>query len=130
MAVLMLDLAFTTQSLKPGGPELGVLDFLALPAAWRIVFDLATLAISGGVFVIPLYALLQAHSPPDHRARILAANNVITAGISVVVIVGASGLLAAGLSVTNLLALLGLATGGVGVATWLAMRRPQVLEAA
>ena len=31
--------------------------------------------------------------------------------------------------VTNLLALLGLATGAVGVATWLAMRRPQALEA-
>jgi MFS family permease len=130
MAALMLDLAFSTRSLKPGGPELDVLSFLALPGAWRIVFDLGALAVSGGVFVIPLYALLQAHSPPERRARILAANNVVTAGVSVAVIAGASGLLAAGLPVTDLLALLGLATGAVGVATWLAMRRPHALGVA
>jgi 1-acyl-sn-glycerol-3-phosphate acyltransferase len=37
------------------------------------------LAISGGVFTVPLYTLLQGRSDPGTRARVVAANNVLNA---------------------------------------------------
>ena len=35
------------------------------------------LAIAGGVFTVPLYAILQHDSEPAHRARVIAANNIV-----------------------------------------------------
>jgi acyl-[acyl-carrier-protein]-phospholipid O-acyltransferase/long-chain-fatty-acid--[acyl-carrier-protein] ligase len=45
--------------------------------AWRVTFDLFLLAFFGGIFVVPLNALVQHRASPLRRARIIAANNVI-----------------------------------------------------
>jgi small neutral amino acid transporter SnatA (MarC family) len=31
------------------------------------------------VFIVPLYAMMQAYSPRSHRARVVAANNILNA---------------------------------------------------
>jgi MFS family permease len=36
------------------------------------------LGISGGFYIVPLYAMMQAYSPRSHRARV-AANNILNA---------------------------------------------------
>ena len=41
--------------------------------------DGSMLAISGGVFTVPLYTLLQGRSEPSTRSRVVAANNVLNA---------------------------------------------------
>lgn len=46
---------------------------------YRILFDIFMLAFSGGVFIVPLYALLQAESDAQIRSRVIAANNVLNA---------------------------------------------------
>jgi acyl-[acyl-carrier-protein]-phospholipid O-acyltransferase/long-chain-fatty-acid--[acyl-carrier-protein] ligase len=51
--------------------------FAAMPRAWRILADLMVMAISGGVYIVPLYATMQHRSAPEHRARVIAANNVV-----------------------------------------------------
>ncbi|TAH38334.1 MAG: MFS transporter [Alphaproteobacteria bacterium] len=51
-----------------------------------IILSLLGLSICGGLFSVPLYAILQARSESSHRARIVAANNIINA----VCMVGAS----------------------------------------
>ena len=33
------------------------------------------------MFIVPLYAILQTHSPPGERSRIIAANNIVNAGV-------------------------------------------------
>ena len=35
--------------------------------------------MAGGLFTVPLYAILQHESEPSHRARVIAANNIINA---------------------------------------------------
>ena len=125
LAGLLVDLAFASTGVHARGAVLGVTGFLALAGAWRIVFDLSALAVCGGVFVIPLYAVLQAHSPQASRARILAANNIVNAGVSVAVIGLSAGLLKLGLGVPELVGLLGLATGAVAVAAALVSPRAQ-----
>ena len=58
---------------------LTVWQFIAYPASWRIFADIILMSIAGGIYIVPLYALLQVRSPENHRARIIAANNIINA---------------------------------------------------
>ena len=52
---------------------------LAAPEGWRMLADLLLLAVCGGLYSVPLYAIVQEQSEPSHRARMIAANNVINA---------------------------------------------------
>ena len=72
----------------------GVKAFLAQPAHWRVIADLAFLAIFAGFFSVPMYALIQMRSQPSHRARIIAANNILNALFMIVSALMVSGLLA------------------------------------
>ena len=51
--------------------------FLSHISNWRILFDLAGIAVCGGIYIVPLYAFLQQQSESGHRARVIAANNII-----------------------------------------------------
>jgi acyl-[acyl-carrier-protein]-phospholipid O-acyltransferase/long-chain-fatty-acid--[acyl-carrier-protein] ligase len=51
---------------------------------WRILVDLFLLALCGGVFSVPLFAILQESAVPSHRSRMIAANNIMNAVFIVV----------------------------------------------
>jgi acyl-[acyl-carrier-protein]-phospholipid O-acyltransferase/long-chain-fatty-acid--[acyl-carrier-protein] ligase len=54
--------------------------------AWRgmhVGIDLAGLAIGGGLFIVPAFAAVQAWTGPGHRARVIAAVNVLNAAFMV-----------------------------------------------
>ena len=55
------------------------LAFLSAPGSIRLLLDFAIIGISGGMFIVPLYAFIQSNTPEDRRARIIAVNNVINA---------------------------------------------------
>ena len=94
--------------------------FLATPGAWHILVDLAIIAFAGGMFIVPLYAILQVHSPPEERSRIIAANNIVNAGVTVLAVLAVTALLGAGFGVPALIGTLGFATLGVALASvWL-----------
>jgi MFS family permease len=82
------------------GQPLAVL--LAREDVWRIVFDLVMIGVSGGFFIVPLYALMQQRSASAHRARIVAGNNILNALFMVAAAAMGAGLLAAGLAVPQL----------------------------
>lgn len=63
----------------PGGTLLTLGQFLAHFNGWHISFDLVGIALCGGLYTVPLYAILQQRSDDTHRARIIAANNVLNA---------------------------------------------------
>lgn len=48
-------------------------------AFYHVMTAVALLGISGGFYIVPLYAMMQAHSPRTHRARVVAANNIFNA---------------------------------------------------
>ena len=58
--------------------------FLAGEGTPRLLFDLAMMGIFAGMFVVPLQANIQARTPTERRARIIAANNVLNALFMVV----------------------------------------------
>ncbi len=53
--------------------------FLAGAVEGRILFDLTMLAVSGGLFIVPLYTHMQNASEKSHRSRVIAANNILNA---------------------------------------------------
>ena len=65
--------------------------FLALPEAWRVLFDLAMIAITGGMFVVPLYAFLTTTVDKSQTSRTVAANNIVNSGAMVTGSVGILG---------------------------------------
>lgn len=88
---------------------------LSLPAVWRVLFDLLMLGMFGGFFIVPLYALVQSRSEPAHRARIIAANNILNALFMVVGALGAAAALGAGLSIPALFGIAALLNAAVAV---------------
>lgn len=120
LAAGLIDLWLATRdfSVRTAGASLG--QFLATPGAYHLLIDLAVVAFAGGMFVVPLYAILQTLSPAEDRSRIIAANNIVNAGLTVVVTLVISGLLAAGLDVPGVIGAIGFATLLVALASvWL-----------
>ena len=78
----------------PAGHFYGVAEFLAQPRAIGILAVLLAIAITGGMFVVPLYAFLTTTVTKDQTARTVAANNVVNSGamtlgaVAVLVITG------------------------------------------
>jgi 1-acyl-sn-glycerol-3-phosphate acyltransferase len=101
MTVFAFDLFLASQAVLP--PAAGVLltvgEFVAQPAHWRVMVDLALLAFSAGLYSVPMYALIQLRAQPSHRARIIAANNILNALFMIVSSLMAGAMLAAGFSI-------------------------------
>jgi hypothetical protein len=64
---------------------------------------------------VPLYALVQQRSNPEHGARIIAANNIMNALFMVVGALAAAGMLAAGLSIPMLFAVAAVCNAAVAL---------------
>lgn len=77
MTVFAVDLYLATHGEAAGATLSGVGGFLSQPGHWRVLFDLFCVAMFGGFYSVPLYALIQSRSAPTHRARIIAANNIL-----------------------------------------------------
>ena len=107
MSVFSIDLYFATRGLPPAG-SLGLTDFLARPAHWRVLADLALLSLFAGIYSVPMYALIQLRSQPTHRARIIAANNILNALFMIVSSLGVGVLLGAGFSIPQVFLVVGL----------------------
>jgi acyl-[acyl-carrier-protein]-phospholipid O-acyltransferase/long-chain-fatty-acid--[acyl-carrier-protein] ligase len=98
----------------------GARAFVAAPGSWRILFDLAGIAFAGGMFIVPLYAILQTETPAAERSRVIAANNIVNAGVTVLVVAVSAAMIANGSGVPGVIAALGFATLAVAlVSCWL-----------
>jgi len=116
MTVFAVDLWFASRGMAPQGEALaGVGAFLAQAAHWRVMADLFLLAMFAGFYSVPLYALIQSRCEPSHRARIIAANNILNALFMVVASLMAAALLQAGLSLPQLYLVVGALNAAVAV---------------
>jgi hypothetical protein len=119
LALFGFDLWLASPGTIFDGTLVGVIGFLATPAHWRICGDLFGIALSGGVFVVPLYAVMQARSAPDYRARVIAANNIMNALFMVAAGAASALALAQGLGITGIFLALAIANAAATVATFL-----------
>jgi acyl-[acyl-carrier-protein]-phospholipid O-acyltransferase/long-chain-fatty-acid--[acyl-carrier-protein] ligase len=56
-----------------------VMVFISKLHNWRILADLFLLSAISGLYVVPLFAVMQYFSSPAYRSRVIAANNVLNA---------------------------------------------------
>ena len=125
MALFSLDLALASHDAVPSSSAelLSVPAFLSQVVGIRIFADLTAIAVCGGVFVVPLYAIIQRRSDEAARARTIAAMNIMNA----LFMTGAAGvtalLLAAGFDTPDLY--LALSILNIGVALWICRLLPQ-----
>ena len=91
-----LDLYFASPSAPVAG--ISALQFFSSGPNWRIVADLLLIGVFGGFYIVPLYALVQSRSKPDHRSRVIAGLNIlnslfmVVAAIMAMLILGPVGL--------------------------------------
>ncbi len=109
----------------PGESPLNAAEFLARPASWSVVAALLLLAVFGGIYIVPLYAIMQRYSPPAFRARVIAANNILNAGFMVVSAALTVAFLSQGLTVPEIFLIV--AAANLAVALYLCKLLPEAV---
>ena len=123
MSVFAVDLYFASRGLPPSAtltitqfiapPALTVSEFVAHAPNVRVMADLALLSLFAGLYSVPMYALIQLRSQPTHRARIIAANNILNALFMIASSLLAGLMLKAGATVPQVFLAIGLANAVV-----------------
>ena len=96
LTVFAIDLYFAAPRRRSAPSRFGGQSFLRSAVAWRVMADLFLLGLFGGFYIVPLYALIQSRSEPQHRSRIIAGNNILNACFMVAASLAAIGFLQAG----------------------------------
>jgi MFS family permease len=85
MGGFVILLHFVALSWSRHGAELTTLsNFIFHPSAGLMILALLGVAVTGGMFVVPLYAFLTTTVPEGERARTVAANNIVNSGAMVI----------------------------------------------
>ncbi len=72
--------------------------FWVTPGSVRILADFILIGVSGGLYIVPLFAFVQMKTPSKVRARVIAANNIMNAlfmvlsSVAGVLLIGVAGL--------------------------------------
>jgi acyl-[acyl-carrier-protein]-phospholipid O-acyltransferase/long-chain-fatty-acid--[acyl-carrier-protein] ligase len=115
MTVFIVDLYAASAGRAEASDLISALAFIAAPANWRIVFDLIGISVCGGLFNVPLYAILQSRSDEAFRSRTFAANNIMNALFMVAGALAATAMLAAKFSVPAVFLALAVMNGFVAI---------------
>lgn len=99
LTVFGVDVAFASPDTPLAAAPLPLGVLLGFWSTWHVLVDLLLLGVFGGFLIVPLYTLMQERSLASHRARVVAANNVLNALFMVVGALAAAALLAAGCSI-------------------------------
>ena len=114
LTLFSIDIYFT-QNLSSGGDLLTPSEFIAQGSSLRVMLDIVMLGVSGGFYIVPLYALVQQRSKVKKRSRIIAANNVINALFMVVAAAYGAFALAMGISIPVLFLVMAVMNAAVTV---------------
>jgi len=114
MTAFMVDLYFSsTQFGFVANLQIGT--FLTNLMGLRMLFDLMMVAVSGGLFIVPLYAILQSRGDAAHRARDIAANNIFNALFMVVSALAITVMLGSGMTIPGVFLTVAVANAFVAV---------------
>ncbi|MBL8266848.1 MFS transporter [Steroidobacter sp.] len=105
LTVFAIDLFFATPALP--GSNLSAQAFIEAPGSWRVLMDMALIGVFGGLFIVPLYALVQQRTRREVMSRVIGANSILNAVFMVVAAGLAALALHAGLTIPQLLLLTG-----------------------
>ena len=115
LSAFTIDLFFASGHIVAGRAEslLHVWQFLHYIQNWRVTLDLLMISICAGLYIVPLYAIMQHDSDPESRARTIATNNIINALFMVGAGVATMAMFAAHFTVPEVFLTIGLANAAV-----------------
>lgn len=80
LSIFAIDLYVSLSNIHiDGTASYGVGELFAMNGVWRVFGDLFLLGFFGGMYIVPMYAFMQAYAPVSHRSRIVGANNIFNA---------------------------------------------------
>ena len=101
LTVFAVDLYFA-QPVSAASGVGSVSEFLARTGTWRILADFALLGACGGLYSVPLYAMIQQRAARHHLSRIIAANNIVNSLFMVTASITSLTILGLGFSIPEL----------------------------
>jgi 1-acyl-sn-glycerol-3-phosphate acyltransferase len=113
LTIFSFDLSFA--HIAQTNSILSVGEFWATSGSLRIILDIVFIGIFGGIFIVPLYTLVQQRSEQSHLSRIIAGNNIINAVFMVASAIMAILLLNAGLTIPQLFLVCALMNAAVAI---------------
>ena len=114
MSVFAIDLYFAVSHLAgPAGALWNLSGFVGQGQHVRPMIDLFMLSLSAGLYSVPMYALIQMRALASHRARIIAANNILNALFMIGSSLIAGALLHFGVSIAGVFLITGIANAVV-----------------
>lgn len=118
MTVFMIDLCMAANSIIPenlSAAPATLIQFIQTWGGWRITLDFFFVAICAGIYTVPLYAMLQKRTEKEHRARVIASNNVVNALFMVFAAVATVAMLKFGITVPQVFLIVAIANGIVAI---------------
>jgi 1-acyl-sn-glycerol-3-phosphate acyltransferase len=88
MTAFCADLFFARPGLAPA-TGLDIAGFVASAGSWRIMADLTLIGLFAGLFIVPLFALVQSRTPKGELSRVIAGVNIQNAFFIVLAAVAA-----------------------------------------
>lgn len=85
---------------------IGVSEFLAAPEHLLLLAYMVLVAVCGGVYMVPLYAVLQSRAHEQYRSRVMAASNLCDSLGMVLAAIVSALLLTAGFGIVDLFLIL------------------------
>jgi len=125
MTVFACELYFATYDL-PITTMTSVVQFISVASHWRVMLDLGFLSLFVGLYSVPMYAFIQLRSPVTHRARIIAANNILNALFMIISAVMVGALLKYGATIPEVFLML--AIGNALITAWFFATTPSYLH--
>ena len=116
MTIFIIILWVASLFIEAGQEPAGISIMFSGIANIFIMLSMLLIAVFGGIYIVPLYAIMQARADASHRSRVIATNNIINALFMVIGAVIAILMLKLNLSVTDIFLAVGL--GNIPVA-WL-----------
>ncbi|MBE9568804.1 MAG: MFS transporter [Proteobacteria bacterium] len=108
-----VDLYFSRPDMVPEA-TLGLLAFLTADHA-RLIADVMLIGFFGGLYIVPLMALVQQRSDQEHMSRVIAGNNIINSLLMVLSAIIAVTVLSLGYSIAQLFLLVAILNALVAI---------------
>ena len=115
-ASFLLYLMSQRPPLPPGAPEIGIVVFLSSWQNLAIVACLFAISFSGGLYIVPLYTIIQARTDKSRMARVVACSNVSDSFFMVLSAVATSIFLAMGMDIPHIFLAMSVLTFAVALA--------------
>jgi 1-acyl-sn-glycerol-3-phosphate acyltransferase len=105
---------FYSQPANVSAAVIGIKEFLTIDNM-RLMIDIAMLGFFGGLYIVPLLALVQQRSDKKYLSRIIAGNNIINALLMVLSAIFAITVLSAGFSISELFLMVAILNAAVAI---------------